>query len=116
MKNSELSPASRRKDRELLIIVSLFGLSLLHELILATGLFPLSRPLTFGVRLAQLFLAERCIQFVDLRSNKWLLIPWAGMLVVFLTSFFREGTCPNELCYRCGRIEECRRERKEKCF
>lgn len=90
MKNSELSPASRRKDRELLIIVSLFGLSLLHELILATGLFSLSRPLTFGVRLAQLFLAERCIQFVDLRSNKWLLIPWAGMLVVFLTSFFRD--------------------------
>ena len=33
-----------------------------------------------------------------------------------LTAFFGEGVCPNELCYRCGRIEECRRERKEKCF
>ena len=40
----------------------------------------------------------------------------AAATVKNLTSFFREGTCPNELCYRCGRIEECRRERKEKCF
>lgn len=22
----------------------------------------------------------------------------------------------NELCYRCGNIEKCKRERKEKCF
>ena len=40
----------------------------------------------------------------------------AAATVKNLISFFREGTCPNELCYRCGRIEECRRERKEKCF
>ena len=33
-----------------------------------------------------------------------------------LTAFFGEGVCPNELCYRCGRIEECRRKRQEKCF
>ena len=33
-----------------------------------------------------------------------------------LTAFFGEGICPNELCYRCGRIEECRRKRQEKCF
>ena len=24
--------------------------------------------------------------------------------------------CVNELCYRCGKIEQCRKERKQKCF
>ena len=33
-----------------------------------------------------------------------------------LVTFFREGCSPNELCYRCGRIEQCRRERAGKCF
>ena len=27
-----------------------------------------------------------------------------------------DGLCDNELCYRCGKIEQCRKERKEKCF
>jgi len=40
----------------------------------------------------------------------------AATTVDNLTAFFGEGVCPNELCYRCGRIEECRRGRKEKCF
>ncbi len=40
----------------------------------------------------------------------------AAATVDNLTAFFGEGVCPNELCYRCGRIEECRRGRKEKCF
>ena len=26
------------------------------------------------------------------------------------------GTCENELCYRCGKIEQCREARKGKCF
>ena len=26
------------------------------------------------------------------------------------------GSCANELCYRCGRIENCRKQRTEKCF
>ena len=26
------------------------------------------------------------------------------------------GVCDNELCYRCGNIEHCKKERKEKCF
>lgn len=30
--------------------------------------------------------------------------------------FERDGICDNELCYRCGNIEECRKERKQKCF
>ena len=30
--------------------------------------------------------------------------------------FNNDGLCDNELCYRCGNIEECKRERKEKCF
>ncbi len=30
--------------------------------------------------------------------------------------FTNDGICNNELCYRCGKIEECRRERKERCF
>ena len=30
--------------------------------------------------------------------------------------FDNDGVCDNELCYRCGHIERCKRERKEKCF
>ena len=34
-----------------------------------------------------------------------------------ILSFFNgDGLCDNELCYRCGRIEQCRRDRKQKCF
>lgn len=28
----------------------------------------------------------------------------------------KNGTCENELCYRCGNIEHCMQTRKEKCF
>ena len=27
-----------------------------------------------------------------------------------------DGLCDNELCYRCGSIEKCKKERKRKCF
>ena len=30
--------------------------------------------------------------------------------------FERDGICDNELCYRCGNIERCKKERKERCF
>ena len=30
--------------------------------------------------------------------------------------FDNEGICDNELCYRCGNIEQCRKERKERFF
>ena len=30
--------------------------------------------------------------------------------------FDNDGICDNELCYRCGNIEECKKERKERCF
>ena len=30
--------------------------------------------------------------------------------------FDGDGLCDNELCYRCGKIEQCRKERKQKCF
>ena len=34
-----------------------------------------------------------------------------------ILSFFNgDGLCDNELCYRCGNIEECRKARKQKCF
>lgn len=34
-----------------------------------------------------------------------------------ILSYFRDdGMCDNELCYRCGSIERCRKERKERCF
>ena len=33
-----------------------------------------------------------------------------------LREFSATGMCANELCYRCGKIEECRKERKQKCF
>ena len=40
----------------------------------------------------------------------------AAATVDNLMEFTDSGLCPNELCYRCGRIEECRKERREKCF
>lgn len=33
-----------------------------------------------------------------------------------LSYFNNDGLCDNELCYRCGNIETCKKERKEKCF
>ena len=30
--------------------------------------------------------------------------------------FENNGICDNELCYRCGNIETCKKERKERCF
>lgn len=33
-----------------------------------------------------------------------------------LSYFNNDGICDNELCYRCGSIERCRKERKERCF
>ncbi len=33
-----------------------------------------------------------------------------------LVTFFRGEICENELCYRCGNIETCMKERREKCF
>ena len=33
-----------------------------------------------------------------------------------LSCFEKDGICDNELCYRCGHIEQCRKERKERCF
>ena len=33
-----------------------------------------------------------------------------------LSYFEKDGNCDNELCYRCGHIETCRKKRKERCF
>ena len=33
-----------------------------------------------------------------------------------LSYFNNDGICDNELCYRCGNIEQCKKERKQKCF
>ena len=33
-----------------------------------------------------------------------------------LSYFNNDGICNNELCYRCGKIEHCKKERKQKCF
>ena len=33
-----------------------------------------------------------------------------------LSYYNNDGICDNELCYRCGNIEHCRKERKERCF
>lgn len=33
-----------------------------------------------------------------------------------IVEFFREGSSQNELCYRCGRIDNCKSHRCEKCF
>lgn len=33
-----------------------------------------------------------------------------------LSYFEGDGLCDNELCYRCGNIEQCRKERRQRCF
>lgn len=33
-----------------------------------------------------------------------------------LSCFEKDGICDNELCYRCGSIEQCRKDRKDRCF
>lgn len=33
-----------------------------------------------------------------------------------ITTFFEKGTCPNELCYHCGKIDNCKSRGIEKCF
>ena len=33
-----------------------------------------------------------------------------------LSCFENDGVCDNELCYRCGNIEHCKKERRERCF
>lgn len=33
-----------------------------------------------------------------------------------LSCFENDGVCDNELCYHCGNIEQCKRERKQKCY
>jgi D-lactate dehydrogenase len=33
-----------------------------------------------------------------------------------LSYFKNDGICDNELCYRCGNIEQCRKDRKQRCF
>lgn len=33
-----------------------------------------------------------------------------------IISFFSDGTCENELCYRCGKVERCKYSRERKCF
>lgn len=33
-----------------------------------------------------------------------------------IISFFSEGVCDNELCYRCGQVDSCMKSRRKKCF
>lgn len=40
----------------------------------------------------------------------------AGTTVANIVEFGKNGVCANELCYRCGKTESCRKERTAKCF
>ena len=33
-----------------------------------------------------------------------------------IIGYFQEGKCENELCYRCGKVDSCRKSRQERCF
>ena len=33
-----------------------------------------------------------------------------------LSCFRNDGMCDNELCYRCGKTDECKKERRQRCF
>lgn len=40
----------------------------------------------------------------------------AEITVQNLSEFFESGLCRNELCYHCGEVEKCRKNRNIKCF
>ena len=40
----------------------------------------------------------------------------ADTTVANIKFFAENGWCENELCYRCGNIERCKKERQQKCF
>ena len=40
----------------------------------------------------------------------------ADTTIKSITEFFKTGKSDNELCYRCGKIEGCKKERCDKCF
>lgn len=40
----------------------------------------------------------------------------ANTTVNNIKTFFEDGIADNELCYRCGNIELCKKDRKERCF
>ncbi len=40
----------------------------------------------------------------------------AATTVQNLRDFFADGSCENELCYRCGKTEDCKKHRIKKCF
>ncbi len=33
-----------------------------------------------------------------------------------IENFFRDGTCKNEICYKCPQVNTCKQEHNEKCF
>lgn len=40
----------------------------------------------------------------------------AAVTLENIREFEADGTCQNELCYRCGRMEKCRKGTRERCF
>lgn len=40
----------------------------------------------------------------------------AATTVGNIVNYFSDDICDNELCYRCGHVETCKKERKERCF
>lgn len=40
----------------------------------------------------------------------------AETTILNIQAFFKDDALENEICYQCGRVEECRKKRKEKCF
>ena len=40
----------------------------------------------------------------------------AETTITNVSEFFETGTCVNELCYHCGEVENCRKQRRKKCF
>lgn len=40
----------------------------------------------------------------------------AGTTLTNIRQFFTEGSCANELCYRCGKFENCAGEHPKKCW
>ena len=70
-----------------------------------------------------LFVFEKTKEFYLYNKNSYfhrthhILLCYYFLYYLYILSYFHnDGICDNELCYRCGNIEQCKNERKQRCF
>lgn len=87
--NRDLRAAKDGAGRDRIVLAGLIGACCLCEMLMLLNFFPRSNHWTFGFRMAEVFLIGAAGARVDLKKNKWILLCWAALLLVFLTSALR---------------------------